>query len=391
MRFSLTGSNAIPLDEKNKAALLFGGDFCPVRRYEEKILAGAPVFDAALKSVFAESDFSVVNLEATLCPKGTKSASPTGYGLRSAPEVAAFMKEMNISAAGLANNHIRDFGDDGVSRTLDALDKAGVLRFGAGRNAKEAERPLVIERNGLRIGLWALAEKELNLATGDKPGAARFNPETNVLRIEEFRHQFDFLAIFLHAGHEFMATPSPRIREACRAFVNAGADAVIAHHPHVPQGAERYKGALIVYSLGNLAFDSDYVSSYENADIGYMVKAQVGRHTVEKVEIVPYRLEKDAFVRPLSPEALDAFREMLARLSANITDDTTFNAEWRRNVAARWERDYKNILRGFSRRFSDPGDLAFPRWAKNFFACPTHEELLETAFDMLAENILGRD
>lgn len=82
----------------------------------------------------------------------------------------------------------------------------------------------------------------------------------------ESQHLFDFLVVFLHAGQEFISTPSPRIREACRNLIDAGADAVISHHPHVVQGVEKYKHGLIAYSLSNLVFDSPYVSRFENTD-----------------------------------------------------------------------------------------------------------------------------
>lgn len=378
-------------DQDKNADILFGGDFCPRRRYEEKIISGIQIFDENLQKLIRQSDFSIVNLEAPLCRKETKSFNPSGYGLRAAPEVAEFIKNSGIDAVGLANNHIRDFGDDGVLQTMKNLDAANILHTGAGRTLSDAEKPLSVCLNGLNVGVWALAEKELNVADKDKPGSSWFRPEMNVSVIKEIKGKFDFLIVFLHAGHEFILTPSPRIRESCRAFIDAGADAVIAHHPHVPQGVEKYKEGFIAYSLGNLVFDSDYVSAYEHTDVGYMLRLNISPHKINKVEIIPYFMDIKEGVRSMNSFELNKFKKTLTGLSDNIKDEQIFYEEWAKNVKMRWDRDYKNIMKNFSNRLNDASDVAFPLWAKNFFACPTSKEIIEKIFDMIKEGSLDRN
>jgi poly-gamma-glutamate synthesis protein (capsule biosynthesis protein) len=305
--------------------------------------------------------------------------------VRGSPAITGYLKMLGVDAWGLANNHIRDFGDEGVRQTIGNLRAAGLATFGAGENRLEAGRPLIWEAGGLRIGLWAIAEKELNLAHATRPGAARFLPDQNIAEIRRLKEDCDFLVVYVHAGHEFTTVPSPRIRSAYRAFVEAGADAVIGHHPHVVQGVEKHRDGLIAYSLGNLVFDSPYVSAYKTTDVGFLLKLEIGKRRIHRAEVIPYRLGQDFVVAPLGPGEFQEFRERLAGLSQIILEDENYLAEWESNVRFRWETEYRRILTDFSKNFADKTNPDFPRRARNLFTCPTHVEMLEKIFYMLED------
>jgi poly-gamma-glutamate synthesis protein (capsule biosynthesis protein) len=348
------------------------------------MLAAEDIFAPALMEIF-QTNLSVINLEAPLCEATLPTPSPSGSGLRGSPAIAGYLKKLGVDAWGLANNHIRDFGDEGVRQTIGNLRAAGLATFGAGENRLEAGRLLTLEAGGLRIGLWAIAEKELNLAHATRPGAARFLPDQNTAEIRKLKQDCDFLVVFVHAGHEFTTVPSPRIRDAYRAFVEAGADAVIGHHPHVVQGVEKYRDGLIAYSLGNLVFDSPYVSAYKTTDTGFLLKLDVAKHRIHRAEVIPYRLAKDFFVAPLGPGEFEEFRTRFAGLSRIILEEEKYLAEWERNVRFRWETEYRRILTDFSKNFADKTNPDFPRRARNLFTCPTHVEMLEKIFYMLED------
>lgn len=364
--------------------LVFGGDFCPIRGYEKKMLQGKEIFASEILSLF-RNHISVINLEAPLCDATLPTASFAGYGLRGSPEVIPYLKKLEVDAWGLANNHVLDFKEEGVRQTMRYLDDAGIRCFGAGENSETAERPMAIQAGGLKIGVWAIAEKELNLATTTHPGAAEFCPFQNPDKIRKMREAFDFLVVFVHAGHEFTTVPSPRIRSAYRAFIDAGADAVIGHHPHVIQGVERWGNGFIAYSLGNLVFDSPYVSAYEETDIGFLLKLEISRHKVHNTEIFPYRLEKDFFVSLLQGEDKKNFKKKFNDLSDVLADEKAFQSEWEKNVRFRWETAYRSILNDFSHRFMTTPDLDVPRRARNLFTCPTHVEMIEKICYMLED------
>lgn len=372
------------------AVLLFGGDLCPVGRYHRAMLDGGRVFDDALSALWRGADFSMVNLEAPLCDAGLPSDSPGGFGLRADPQIAAFIQRVGITAVGLANNHIRDFCDEGVAQTLRHLRANRVLCTGAGMNLAEAEEPLAVDVNGLRVGIWALAEKELNVASDAAAGSSWFRPEEDAARVAATRSRFDFIVVYLHAGHEFTTAPSPRMRSACRSLIDAGVDAVIAHHPHVIQGVERYKDGLIAYSLGNLVFDTPYVSAYEGTDVGYLVRITASARRIDGVEIIPYCLLKDGQVSTLDGDAFNGFVREFDSRSRMITDDAAFALEWEENVRFRWATEYARIVNDFSARFDDPANGDYARRARNLFTCPTHVEMLEKAFLMLEAGKLQR-
>ena len=317
--------------------------------------------------------------------------SRLGFGLRCDPRIAKTLKALGIDAVGLANNHILDYRAEGLFQTMKTLEQASLLHAGAGRNLEDAERPLETICNGLRIGIWILAEKELNCAGENTPGSSFFSPERNLPRIAGMREKYDFLIIYLHAGHEFTSTPSPRIRSACRAFIDAGADLVIGHHPHVIQGVEQYGNGWIAYSLGNLVFDSDYVAAYPNTDRGFLVSLAAGRHHLNRLTLIPYKMTENYTVESLDEKDFSAFASGLQEISAPLREDAAFQKAWERNIRFRWETEYRQILRDFSRNFFNPDNSDYALRTGNLFTCPTHLEMFQEICRMHLEGKLNRD
>lgn len=370
--------------ESTGTSLVFGGDFCPIRGYEQKMLRGEDIFDPKLQAILRDH-LSIINLEAPLCDPELPSASPSGSGLRGSPEVAAYLKNLNVDAWSLANNHILDFRGEGIRQTIRNLQDVGMVTCGAGENSHEAAKPLELRANGLRIGLWAVAERELNLAGPEQPGAAEFSPQKNLDEIRRMREEFDFLVVSVHAGHEFTTVPSPRIRSAYRSFIEAGADAVIGHHPHVIQGMERHGNGFIAYSLGNLVFDSPYVSAYKDTDVGFLLKLDIGQHEVRGVEAIPYRLGDGFVVAALPEREREAFDLRLDHLSRLLGKEEEYQNEWKNNVRFRWETEYRRILSNFSTYLLEQTNPDFPRRARNLFTSPTHVEMIEAVLFLLED------
>lgn len=300
------------------------------------------------------------------------------------------LKKFHIDIAGLANNHILDKTPEGLMQTIKILKEQKILFGGAGKNYADASEPVQIEINGLRICFLITAEKELNIAGPSSPGSALFNPSTDPYVIQETKNNCDFLICYVHAGHEFMLTPSPRIRNSFRSFIDAGADAVIGHHPHVPQGYEQYRGGWIFYSLGNLIFDSPYVSAYPNTDIGYLVRLGIKKRKTNSVEIIPYRLRENHMVTELSEQEQHELNSMFSRINAVIADDGLFEEEWAKNVITRWNQDYRKIYQDFSNRYRDDNNPYFLSWMRNMVQCPTHHEIVLKALDLIEEKKLTK-
>lgn len=273
-------------------SILFAGDFAPCRRFENLVLRkGSEIFGDLQKNI-SESDLSFLNLETPLCVEG-KPIKKTGSNLKGHPDSIKAVKDAGFDVVGLANNHIMDFGNEGLEETIRSCKNADLTICGAGKNLKEAQQILIIERCGLKIAYIAVAEHEFSIAREDKPGAAPLDPIDNTLQIESARNQADLVFVTIHGGNEHFSFPRPDLRKLCRYYITRGADAVICHHPHVAGAYEIYKNKPIVYSLGNLIFDRQNLT--ESWKEGYAVKLDydISNKKLSNFKVLPYTQSVD--------------------------------------------------------------------------------------------------
>lgn len=190
------------------------------------------------------------------------------YVYRSAPEkVAPALRNAGFNVVSLANNHAMDQGAEGLEHTIDALDRVGIKHAGGGMNLAEARRPAILETHGTRVAFLAytLTFPEEFWATAERPGSP-FGHEAQVRAdITAAKQQADIVIVSFHWGQEGKTELRDYQKQLGRAAVDAGASAVIGHHPHVLQGVERYKHGVILYSLGNFAFGSYGPEAFRSA------------------------------------------------------------------------------------------------------------------------------
>jgi poly-gamma-glutamate capsule biosynthesis protein CapA/YwtB (metallophosphatase superfamily) len=217
-------------------------------------------------------DITVGNLECALGTDGQPAAK--GFTFLGPPSGAAVLADAGFDIVALANNHSLDFGPRALDETMRLLDAAGIGHTGVGRDAAAAHRPALITANGLRLAFLAYVNVPIERggfdtadweATGDQPGLAWARPEDIAADVAAARPLADLVIVLLHSGLEGQQTPDEAQRAAAYAAINAGAALVIGAHPHVLQGAERYHGGLIAYSLGNIVFDGLWGDEIESA------------------------------------------------------------------------------------------------------------------------------
>lgn len=163
----------------------------------------------------------------------------------------------------LANNHIMDYGLSGLDSSFHLLTKNANRFCGAGINLTEARCPLIVEENGVKIGIIACCEAQFGVAGNDRPGVAEFGPWVYEY-IRDLKKETDIVLISCHAAVEEYPWPSPFIRELYQSYIDAGATIVHGHHAHVPQGFEEYGGGIIFYGMGNFAVDPQRWKHYPN-------------------------------------------------------------------------------------------------------------------------------
>lgn len=235
--------------------LLVCGDFAPVGRMNSLIEESR--YDHIFNELHQEiktADIAVVNLEAPLIDTGVphRKTGPTLKGGMKCAEALAFA---DFDLVTLANNHIMDYGEAGLRDTLRSLDQHGIAHIGAGINSAEAAKPFFFEKGGLRVAIVNFAEHEWSASEAGIPGANPIDPTSDLRMIQEVREHANKVIVITHGGHEMYELPSPRMKSLLRFYVDAGADAVINHHPHVVSGYEVYAGAPIFFSVGNFVFD----------------------------------------------------------------------------------------------------------------------------------------
>ena len=201
-----------------------------------------------VRAILSQADFTIGNLECPLSDTGEPFIQKD-FVLRASPNCAKSLKKAGLNIACLANNHILDYGPLALSDTISALKEAGISYVGAEKNLKEACKPLTYEIKDLKIAF--LAFTYASTAKRNKPGCCPCDLKFIQKQIKFIRPDVNLVIVSIHHGVEYVDYPNRYIISLFRGAVDAGANLVLGHHPHVVQGLETYKDSLIVYSLGN--------------------------------------------------------------------------------------------------------------------------------------------
>lgn len=235
------------------AALLTCGDIVNYQRKDGMLCS------AELADIVSSADLSICNFEAPI--EGYGSPQPKS-GIHHFQREATIngLKKQGFDLLLLANNHIMDFGQEGLAATIEAAKKVGMETLGAGMNPDSAYKPMIKELGDVTIGMINACEAQFGVIDYFKRKSAAGYAWINHPRIDELlsrlKQKCDFVVLFAHAGLEHYNIPQKVWRERYRHFCRSGASVVIGSHPHVPQGYEKYRDSLIFYSLGNFYFDS---------------------------------------------------------------------------------------------------------------------------------------
>lgn len=208
-----------------------------------------------------KADFLVINYESCVSDRGSP-LSGKAYTFRTSTQRAKDMLSIGADLAGLANNHVYDYGKNAFLDTIDTFRQMGIPTVGAGANAKEAYAPYYYEQSGVKIAFIAASRAEKNymtpVATETTPGIAGcYDTALVCAQIKEAKKQADYVIIYVHFGAEYSTTIEKVQRKTAQDFIDAGADLIVGHHAHILQGIEYYKGKPIFYGLGNYLFNSN--------------------------------------------------------------------------------------------------------------------------------------
>ncbi len=258
-------------------SVVFAGDIMLEGGPDRAIRRGRDPF-AGVAHLFKGADIRLGNLECVVATVGSVEPEKPNV-FRVHPRGLKYVKR-HFDAVGLANNHSGDYGPQAFAQMLGLLKHSGLSYYGGGHDLKEAHKPLILERHGLRIAILGYNEfQPRNFeADHDRPGVAWSEDEQVVRDIKDARRVWnaDVVIPVMHWGWE-EPIANARQRTLARLMIDAGADAVIGGHPHQLQDTDHYKGKPIFYSLGNFVFEG-FPDKVNN--VAWVVRLSVDRQGV---------------------------------------------------------------------------------------------------------------
>ena len=299
-------------------------------------------------SIFSDSDRVLINLECALTDKDTPIAKK-GPNIKGTPLAARVFREVGITDCGLSNNHIFDYGYDGIKDTVAALDAAGISYTGFGKNYEDSRKPLIMENDSTRVAIIAVCEHEYCYALEARAGARPFDPFDTIEDIRRAKEENDFVVVTYHGGKEECRYPSPRLMKACRAMVRAGASAVLCQHSHCIGCYEEYEGGHILYGQGNFHFTGFRDNpTWKN---GLAVTLTFGEKI--KIELIPISVNGLGIELSKGEERNTVIRELEER-NQELKSGAWIDG-WAKFCESTKERYLGNITRVFTEK-AEPGD-----------------------------------
>jgi poly-gamma-glutamate capsule biosynthesis protein CapA/YwtB (metallophosphatase superfamily) len=294
-----------------RTSILVASDWAPIRAFDEPMRTRPEALYGDLLPILSRADLRIVNLECALTGAGAP-VWKSGAVFKGTPEHVRGLTVVPFDVACLANNHVLDYGVAGLRETMRVLARHNVQTVGAGLTEEDAHAPLTCQSHGSKVHIVNISEGEDLTASRGGPGVFGWDMDRAIATIRRCRKQGGIVIAIAHCGLEYVPYPPPYVVAAFRAMSDAGADAVIGHHPHVPQGIEWREGRLIIYSLGNFAFYQ--LTDLHYRKVGYFVVLHGEDNRIAGVDLFPYRIT-DTGLELLTGSADASFRRTLAALS----------------------------------------------------------------------------
>lgn len=374
---------------ENNINIFVGGDFCPIGRNREMIEEGKfETLLGGMEKYMKESDLTILNLESPLTNSGS-IISKSGPNIKANPQSIELLTYAKVNLVTLANNHIMDYGEEGLRSTLDVCKKNNISTVGAGLTEKEIKAHHIFTKGNKKIAIVNLAENEFNKI--GEVGANTVDFISNYHQIKEAKKQVDYVIVIAHGGREHYQLPTPDVRERYRFFTEAGADVVVAHHPHCYGGYEIYNGKPIFYSLGNFIFD--YKKKYQKGHWteAFVLKLVISSDKID-FQLIPFfqGREQNPNIELMKGNDEKNFFEKINMLNKTIVNNEEFFTQWQLYLETQ-RKTYTSLLRTPNKyvRFLQAKNLLpqfglnkeFRNVLLNINRCETHHEILKSVLE----------
>lgn len=306
--------------------------------FHEAVLAGSlrnadSVVFEGVKTCLAKADIKFGNLETVIAEKPEIRFSKKACRVADIRAIAA-LRSIGVDVLSFANNHVKDMGSEGVLETINHVTQAGIKIVGAGRNIAEARKPVVVETKGLKVRFFAYSYAAGQIATNRKPGCAEADLKTIIDDLDTHEVDSDLTVLSLHMDAEFQEVPSPSRVKICRTLADKGVQIILCHHPHVPQGVERWNNSLIAYSLGNYVGEVTNYMTLNSDDCwkSFHLNIDIVENGIGCVNAVPVVIGKNG--RPVLANEYDNNKilKLLADRSSLLLNEVYINKAYREMV-----------------------------------------------------------
>ncbi len=378
--------------------IIVAGDWYPKNEQIDLAADDPEMLYGDLLPELRAADLRLVNLEASLADCGTPIAKD-GPNMQVRSCALPGLTAVPFDVACLANNHVMDYGPDALASTLSALAAAGMKTVGAGMSPDAAHESLVCKVGSTRIGIVNFCEGEDGTAATHGPGTFGWEPDRVIRAVAELRATVDVVLVIAHAGREHVPVPPPYVVRLFRSIAEAGADIVIGHHPHVPQGVEIHQHVPIIYSLGNFVFLQEKGSVFRRR--GLLATVEVAAKRVSGFRLTPYEINANG-VRRMSRSATSWLFNELNRASASLAAAAKVREAWLAFIDSFgedfWQEQVdgrviaQSILEAAAARVRGKANVDYEKQAaklRNRFITPAHQHWLADGLARFGSREIG--
>ncbi len=349
--------------------MLLLGDVCPTDvtapLFKEKAID--TLFGNVL-SLFKDKDYCFVNLECALTESNNRVLK-YGPHLKAPYETAEVLKKIGVDCCGLSNNHVFDFGKEGMRDTLKALEDSEIAYTGFGDNYDDSRKNFLITRDDEKIALIAVCEHEYSYALENRMGSRPYDEYHTIEDIRKAKEDCDRVIVIYHGGKEFCKYPSPRLHRLCRAMVRNGADVVLCQHSHCIGSYENYNGGHILYGQGNFHF----VKSHEFE--GWFTSLAVNYDTRNsEIDFVPLKSNDNGIDILEGSERERIIREF------ELRNKTLLNGEWQKGWKEFCESVKDTYISVVSNAYAKNSDWDDDNKFSHFLDCEAHTDVWRELF-----------
>lgn len=323
------------------------------------------------------SDYRIANLESPIISgcsvEPTVKESP-GINLFMDEFAEQFVNEIDVDAYSLANNHMGDYGVQGICKTIDVLESRNREYVGASKRRADIYKPLRISKDGMSVSVFSVCEHEFGTTEDYVMGVAGFDEEILWNLIAEEKEKSDCIVVIFHGGTEFYPFPTPQQKKRYRGIIHMGADLVIGMHSHCPVGYEKYMGGEIFYGLGNLLFPAQGNAPYRGWYYGYIVRLILSENS-KSSEVLPYYCDiRNERFECLEKGDFSRFHALISRPIQNDDELQSYFDVWTQYSGETIAQILEDSL------YNSKVDINARARVKNLFSCEAHNELLRHYF-----------